>query len=135
MCEARSYVRLDPAYYSEIELPELLQHWELERFHLLGHSWGTILAQLYSLNAKKGSKLDSLILSGPLSDSQHYIEAQWDPEEGSLGSLPPFVQQRIQDLERRKAYDSKEYQALDSVLTTFFTLRTAPAPAPWRALF
>lgn len=126
-------MRLDPAYYSEVELPELLEHWKLERFHLLGHSWGTMLAQLYTLNAN-GSKLESLILSGPLSDSQRYIEAQWDPKEGNLGSLPPYVQQRIHDLERRKAYDSKEYQALDSVLTTFFTLRTAPAPAPRHAL-
>ncbi|GFH44335.1 hypothetical protein CTEN210_00809 [Chaetoceros tenuissimus] len=119
---------LDPKYYSEVELPLLIDHWKLKEYSILGHSWGTILAQLFTLNAKDISGLQSLILSGPLSDAQAYIAAQWNESEGNLGSLPPFVQERIQALEQEKLYDSREYQAIDDVLTTFFTLRTAPAP-------
>ena len=72
--------------------------------------------------------MEALILSGPLSDSQRYIRAQWDEHEGNLGSLPPFVQQRIHHLEKQQRYDSPEYEAINAVLTTFFTVRTAPGP-------
>jgi len=119
---------IDPAYYSEEELPALIEHWGLDKYHVLGHSWGTILAQLFALNAKNTTGLQSLILSGPLSDTQSYAQAQWDTNEGNLGSLPPFVQNRIQTLVKDNAYDSSEYDAINGVLTTFFTLRTAPAP-------
>lgn len=119
---------LDPAYYSEEELPALIEHWKLDKYHILGHSWGTILAQLFALNAKDTRGLQSLVLSGPLSDAKSYIAAQWNEDEGSLGSLPPFIQGRIRALEKEGAYNSAEYGAIADVLTTFFTLRTAPAP-------
>mmetsp|Transcript_13837 Transcript_13837/g.30124 ORF Transcript_13837/g.30124 Transcript_13837/m.30124 type:complete len:426 (-) Transcript_13837:1310-2587(-) len=121
---------LDPAYYSEEELPALIDHWKLDKYHVLGHSWGTILAQDFALNSKNTTmgSLQSLVLSGPLSDAQSYAAAQWDDKEGNLGSLPPFVQKRIRALEGEKAYDTPEYEAIDNALTTFFTLRTAPAP-------
>ncbi|KAK1737373.1 alpha/beta hydrolase family protein [Skeletonema marinoi] len=132
-----------PIYYSEIELPTLIHHWKLQRYHVLGHSWGTILAQLFALNyVNKHNKnttvegfntkeegLQSLILSGPISNAQAYISAQWNSaDQNNLASLPPFVQHRIHALEESKAYDSMEYKAIDSVLSTFFTLRTAPPP-------
>jgi proline iminopeptidase len=119
---------LDAKYYSEVELPALLDHWKLDKYHLIGHSWGTILAQLFSLNAKNTSGLQSLTLAGPLSDAKTCIDAQWDEEDGNLGSLPPFVQNRIHSLEKDGAYSSDEYKAINDVLTTFFTLRTSPAP-------
>ena len=122
---------LDPAYYSEHELPRLIEHWNITKYHILGHSWGTMLAQLFALNSAnklEDAELQSIILSGPLSDSKSYIEAQWDEREGNLGSLPPFVQKRIHSLEADSDYESEEYQTLNDVLTTFFTLRTAPAP-------
>jgi proline iminopeptidase len=80
------------------------------------------------LNAKNTSGLQSLTLAGPLSDAKTYIDAQWDTKEGNLGSLPPFVQGRIQSLEKDAEYKSAEYKAITDVLTTFFTLRTAPPP-------
>ena len=119
---------LDAKYYSEEELPALIHHWKLDRYHVIGHSWGTILGQLFALNSKNTSGLQSLILAGPLSDAKSYIDAQWDKREGNLGSLPPFVQGRIKLLEKDGAYESGEYKAINDILTTFFTLRTAPAP-------
>jgi proline-specific peptidase len=119
---------LNAKYYSEEELPALIEHWNLEKYHVIGHSWGTMLAQLFALNAKNTSGLQSLTLAGPLSDAKTYIDAQWDTKEGNLGSLPPFVQGRIQSLEKDAEYKSAEYKAITDVLTTFFTLRTAPPP-------
>lgn len=116
---------LDPTYYSEIELPTLINHWNLTKYHVLGHSWGTILAQLFALNYVNGNNgdddnntksmvikkgLQSLILSGPISNAHEYITAQWDNNTGNLGSLPPFIQGRIHMLENEKAYESAEYE-------------------------
>ena len=81
---------LDPVYYSEEELPALIDHWKLDKYHVLGHSWGTMLVQLFALNDENTSGMQSIILAGPLSDAKSYIAAQWDEEEGNLGSLPPF---------------------------------------------
>ena len=121
---------LDPNYYALEELPSLLKHLGIYRYHILGHSWGTMLAQLFALDASSSERdgLASMVLSGCISDSQLYIQEQWNEDTGSLGTLPPFVQQRIKQLEHQKAYDSPEYKALDDVLTTFFTCRTAPLP-------
>lgn len=151
---------LDPTYYSEIELPALIDHWKLQRYHILGHSWGTILAQLfafyyanmntaysteedeeaghrYQQQQQTPSSLQSLILAGPVSDAKSYIAAQWNANEtndddngnnNNLASLPPFIQKRLHSLEEQRAYDTPEYEAIDEVLTTFFTMRTAPPP-------
>jgi len=124
---------LDPLYYASEELPTILEHLAWDSFHIVGNSWGTMVAQMYAAyradNLEQDSpELLSMVLSGPLSDGQTYIEAQWDPTEGSLGNLPPYLQERIQHLEAAEAYDSLEYQALDQVLTGYFTVRTQPPP-------
>ena len=135
---------LDTAYYATVELPALLEHWKLEKFHIIGNSWGTMLAQFYALHVSstthsstaprtRTSELASMVLSGPFSDSQAYIQAQWDPVDGSLGNLPPYLQRRIHTLEALQAYDSEEYKALNTVLTGYFTLRTEPVPDCWLA--
>lgn len=118
---------LTPAYYVE-ELYTLLRHlgWLDHPYHLFGNSWGTIVSQLFAHT--QPAQLQSVVLSGPLSDVQLYIQAQWDPQEGSLGSLPPFVQERIHALEAKKEYNNSEYQEISAALTTYFTVRTAPAP-------
>eukprot|EP00747_Dinoflagellata_sp_TGD_P209562 gnl/TRDRNA2_/TRDRNA2_82944_c1_seq1.p1 gnl/TRDRNA2_/TRDRNA2_82944_c1~~gnl/TRDRNA2_/TRDRNA2_82944_c1_seq1.p1 ORF type:complete len:279 (+),score=48.97 gnl/TRDRNA2_/TRDRNA2_82944_c1_seq1:56-838(+) len=92
-----------------------------------------MLGQLFALS--KPSGLRGIVLSGPLSDAQLYIQAQWDPKEGSLGSLPPYVQSRIRHLEDMKAYKSAEYKAIDDTLTSFFTVRTYPPPDCFRRVF
>ena len=43
----------DPYYYATEELPQLLQHWNLTQYHLIGNSWGTALAQLFCVEWRK----------------------------------------------------------------------------------
>mmetsp|Transcript_26025 Transcript_26025/g.42962 ORF Transcript_26025/g.42962 Transcript_26025/m.42962 type:complete len:411 (+) Transcript_26025:100-1332(+) len=100
-----------------------------QNFHLLGSSWGTIVAQEYALQMPPPAQLASLTLSGPLSDGQLYIRSQWDATEGNLGTLPPFTQERIRKLERTPGgFDSLEYKLLNEHLEASFTVRTYPAP-------
>jgi proline iminopeptidase len=122
---------LDPLYYSTIELPRIIEYLNLDKYHIIANSWGTILAQYFVLNANTRSKkgLQSIILSGPLSDGDLYIQSQWDANlSNNLGSLPPFIQQRIHTLEKQNSYDSLEYQSITDTLTSFFTCRISPPP-------
>jgi proline-specific peptidase len=118
---------LTTSYYAEEELPALVSHLGLTKFHIIANSWGTVLSQYFALDANpKG--LASMVLSGPFSDADLYIKSQWDERDGTIGSLPPFVQERIRKLEADKAYDSQEYAEINEILTTKFTCRTAPLP-------
>jgi proline-specific peptidase len=109
---------LDPKYYSLEELPQLVDYLGLNNYHVVGNSWGSLLCQMFGLDAAD-ERLASMVLSGTFSDAQHYIQGQWDPKDGNLGSLP---------LEDASEYKSEEYEAIVGVLTNFFTCRTAPAP-------
>ncbi|CAE8605732.1 unnamed protein product [Polarella glacialis] len=112
-------------YYVE-ELSELITALGWREFHFLGNSWGTIVGQAYAL--AQDPRLRAVVLSGPLSDAQLYVRSQWDEEEGNLGSLPPFVQATLRRLQDLEAFTSPLYAAEDSVLTSFFTVRTTPLP-------
>jgi proline-specific peptidase len=126
-------ILLEKYYYAVEELPKLIEYWGLTRYHILGNSWGTILCQYFALKEPRPPGLVSLTLSGPLSDGDLYQKSQWDPVVGNLGSLPPWVQGRIRDIEYHQSYNTPEYKAITDVLTTFFTVRTAPAPDCWEA--
>lgn len=131
---------LDPQYYATIELPEIVKYLGFDDesssgYHIVANSWGTILAQYFVLNTStKG--LNSMILSGPLSDGDLYANSQWSTTEtNNLGQLPPFLQKRIHALEDKNAYDSDEYEAINDFLTGHFTLRTQPSPNCFAAIF
>ena len=117
-------------YYSLEELPALIEHWGLADYHIIGSSWGTILSQVFALDAGAASLagLRSMVLSGPLSQAKLYINSQWSQVDGTVGSLPLYVQGRIRHLEEIGAYDSREYQDIVGTLTPQFTIRTAPYP-------
>ena len=121
---------LDPNYYALEELPKLIDALGIQDFHLLGHSWGTILAQIFALDSDSPvqSRMKSMTLSGCISDTQFYIQEQWDHHHGTLGRLPPFLRDQIQKLEDEQDYDSLAYQALDDFLTVKFTTRMTPLP-------
>jgi len=93
---------------------------------VFGHSWGTIVATLYA--AKQPTGLRTVVLGGALANSKVYIDAQWDPEEGNLGTLPVAMQEAIRMYEAEGAFLSPEYQAIAQELTSQFTVRTFPAP-------
>jgi proline iminopeptidase/L-proline amide hydrolase len=97
----------------------------IERFHLLGHSWGGILAARYA--ADHGDRLRSLTLQGtPLSSRQWEVSV-----DGLLDRLPDGQGEIIRTAERTGAVDTPEYGA---AVTTFFRThinRTrSPAYAP-----
>jgi proline-specific peptidase len=86
------------------ELGVVREALELERVHLLGHSWGGVLALEYALTQPAG--LASLILADTLASTKEGIA-----EAGRLiAALPADVQETIRVHEAQGTTDSPEYQ-------------------------
>jgi pimeloyl-ACP methyl ester carboxylesterase len=100
--EAHSHL-LTLWYYPE-EVATLVEELGLAAtgYHLLGHSWGTVVAALHAATLPYG--LRSVVLAGGVANMTTYINAQWDPVEGNLGTLPPAMQDRLRQLEAAGDY-------------------------------
>jgi proline-specific peptidase len=86
------------------ELGAVREALQLERVHLLGHSWGGMLALEYALTQPDG--LTSLILADTTASTW-----EWLAETGRLiGELPPDVQEAIRVHEAKGTTDSPEYE-------------------------
>jgi len=93
----------------------------LERVHILGQSWGGMLAMEYALTQPEG--LASLIVA----DSPASIP-QWIAETGRLrAELPPEVQQTLSKHEEAGTTDDPEYQEA----TLVFYARHVCQLDPW----
>ena len=93
----------------------------LDRIHLLGQSWGGMLAMEYALTQPAG--LESLIIaSSPASMIQWVEEANRLREE-----LPPEVQQTLLRHEEAGTVDSPEYEA---AMMVFYDRHVCRVPHP-----
>jgi len=125
---------LNATYYAREELPKLLQALDVGPFHLLGHSWGTMLVMEYASSNSNTvdpsrNNLRSLVLASPVPDIREYIQSQWDPDHGTIGRmLPPYVRQRLQVLIDHHDFDAPEYQSISDLLSGRF-LYTNGIPA------
>jgi proline-specific peptidase len=82
----------------------------LDRIHLLGTSWGGMLALEHALSGAGG--ICSLILSSTVASS-----AQWADEQKRLrDALPPDVVATLDRHEQAGTYDDPEYEAAEAVL-------------------
>jgi proline-specific peptidase len=123
----------DPSLWSvEFFLDELAtvrQELGLEHIHLLGHSWGGMLAMEYALTQPAG--LASLILaSSPASIPQ------WIAEANRLRrQLPQEAEQRLRHHEEAGTTDEVAYEEAMQVYFQRHVCRLDPQPEPWmRAL-
>jgi len=87
------------------ELARVRETLGLKRVHLLGQSWGTMLAVEYVLTRKPEGVL-SLILSGPCLSVSRFIEDQ----KAYLLDFPEDVREIIRRCEESGDFRSREYQ-------------------------
>lgn len=87
------------------ELEQVRAALGLKEVHILGHSWGTMLAAAYLLKMPTGVK--SVIFSGPCLNAQMW---ERDQREYMKNDFPKETQELIERCEREKATDSVEYQ-------------------------
>lgn len=103
------------------ELSQVRRVLGLEQVHLLGQSWGTMLATDYMLTQPTG--VVSLILASPCLDIPH--EAQ-----RLLENLPPDVQAIIHQHEAAGTTDAEEYQQAVDEWSARHLCRILPLPEP-----
>jgi len=96
------------------ELKLICRSLGLERVHILGHSWGGMLAMEYALTQPAG--LISLILTDTLASMP-----QWIAEAKRLiAKLPPKVQQTLRKHEAAGTTNSPEYQKACRVFSRYY---------------
>jgi proline-specific peptidase len=95
----------------------------LERIHLLGTSWGGMLAQEHVLSGAQG--VVSLVLSSTLANL-----ALWNEEQLKLrAALPPEVIEVLDRHEQAETYDDPEYeQAMEAYFDRHFYRGPKPRP-------
>lgn len=103
------------------ELKALIKFLNLKQVYILGHSWGTTVAQEFAI--RKPKELVGLVLSGAFSDSQLYIDSQ---RRVNLATLPRHVRNIISKADETGVYNSTEYLEVVKILTYFFTSRVIP---------
>lgn len=86
------------------ELEQVIQALKLDEVHILGHSWGTMLASSYLFKKPKGVR--SIIFSGPALDAQRWEQDQ----RNHLKKFPQEIQNTIEQSEQDETTDSAEYQ-------------------------
>ena len=107
-------------YVEEIET--VRQALGLERVHILGQSWGGMLAMEYALTQPLG--LASLILADTTASMP-----QWISETSHLvAKLPPDVQKTLREHEEASTTDSPEYKEAYRVFSLRHICRIDPRP-------
>lgn len=87
----------------------------LERFHLMGHSWGGLLAMNYAI--RYGENLSSLTLLNSMSASS----ALWQQEEQVLAELVTDEDRaEMQTIRRTEAFAQERPEAIAELLRTSF---------------
>lgn len=96
---------------------------KLDRVHILGHSWGTMLAVDYMLQRRPGGVV-SLTLAGPALSAERWCADQrvWILE------LPKPVQDAIRTAEASGAFESPDYQAAITAFYARHVCRVDPWP-------
>lgn len=105
------------------ELDKLRATLKLDRVHILGHSWGTVLAVEYMLQRRPPGVV-SLTLAGPALSMERWIADQrvWILE------LPKEVQSTISAAEAAGRFESPDYQAAVTAFYARHICRVDPWP-------
>ncbi|HZI65887.1 MAG TPA: alpha/beta hydrolase [Thermoanaerobaculia bacterium] len=111
----RSQVVKDPARLTAAhhvrDLEAVRAHFRLERFTLVGESWGAGLAALYA--AEHPARVDRLLLLGPMPPTREILEQRMDDSDTKMG-----FRTRLADVSRRMANAADPI----SVCKEFFSL-------------
>lgn len=104
------------------ELAALVAALKLERFHLLGHSWGSIVAAEYLWSRREG--VASLVLASPVLSFPRYAA-----HGGKLrASLPPETRAVLDRAEAEGNFESREAQLATMEYYSRYFCRLNPWP-------
>lgn len=105
------------------ELEQVRHFLALEKIHILGQSWGSMLATDYILKMKP-SGVESLIFSGPCLSASRFLADQ----RAYLSEMPEDMQRTISEKEASGDFDSPQYQEAMMSYYKRHVCRLAPWP-------
>jgi proline iminopeptidase len=111
------------------EVATLREALGLERVHLLGHSWGTMLAVDYMLTRPQG--VQSLVLASPALSIPRWLS----DTDSLLGTLPDSIQKVVRSHEAAGTTSSPEYQTAVMEFYSRFLWRGNPPPPEMDSVF
>lgn len=104
------------------ELGQVIKALKLEEVHILGHSWGTMLAASYLFEKPDGIR--SVIFSGPALDAQ-----RWERDQRNyLKQFPQEIRDTIKQSELKGTADSAAYNKAMLVFYKRHVCRVDPWP-------
>jgi L-proline amide hydrolase len=109
-------------YYVE-ELKFLIEYFKLENFFIYGGSWGSMIAQEFSVLNPTG--LLGVVLEGALSDIQLYFKTLWSEK---LSTFPTNTTALLRKLIEDKDFDSQLYKDINKSFDVIFQCRQVPQP-------
>lgn len=105
------------------QVRKVVEHLNLKKFYLYGHSWGSMLATDYYLKYPEG--ITGLILASPCLDAKRWVR----DAEVLIGTLPDSTASLLRNNIKGIPQDSKKLKtAVDSYIEHFF-IRKKPIPA------
>lgn len=110
------------------QVQAVVDHLQLEQFHLLGNSWGGAIVAEYMLT-KETDHVVSVIFSGPLLSTPLWIE----DAKKLLARLSQPIQDTIAKYEALKNYTHPEYLAATDTFYANFLSRKQWPPQKWPA--
>lgn len=111
------------------ELGQVREALGLDEVHILGHSWGAMLAVDYMLTNPEG--VQSLVLASPVISVRRWT----DDAKRLLAEMPAELQATVERHERAGTTDSPEYQAATMEYYRRYLSRLDPWPADLEATF
>lgn len=112
------------------ELEQVVRQLGLERFHLLGQSWGSMLATAFYLKNRPRGLL-SLTLAGPFLSAPRFTADQRE----NLARMPQNIQNIVRRCEAEKDYNRPEYQQAMSEFYKIHLCNLEPWPDPLQRTF
>lgn len=104
------------------ELESVIDYFNLDAYHLLGHSFGASIVLEHAL--KQPSALQSIIFSSPLISVSDWLK----DTNIRKSELPTKIQKAIDKHEAKGTTDSEEYKAATKVFNKNFLCRLDPKP-------
>lgn len=107
------------------EIQIVLDALGIEKVHILGHSWGAMLAVEYFASKANPDGVMSLILSGPFLSTP-----KWNADAKMLlKTLPEDIQKIVEEAEINGDYENTKYEKAMKVFYENFFCRMDPWPA------
>jgi proline iminopeptidase len=104
------------------ELSQIREALGLDQVHILGHSWGTMLAASYMLTQPEG--VQSVTFSSPCLSAPQWAADQ----KKNLKELPLEVRETLDRCEREGSTDSEEYKTAMKAFNERFVCRLKEIP-------